>query len=141
MVRIGRGQSGHRTLKLTVSQKWIDGMNWYFARWCKFTLQSYFNYFLVGVIRNGHGNLNHETLKSAASKEWVYELSWFFACWLWGNNFWSDRHCTLYLLFYLQPMAVVFVGPLAVAKRVLWNRVCLAFHPAFCWGVFLELGH
>ena len=29
MVRIGCGQSGHGTLKLTVSQEWSDGMNWF----------------------------------------------------------------------------------------------------------------
>ena len=26
----GFGQSGHRTLKLTVSQEWIDGISWFF---------------------------------------------------------------------------------------------------------------
>ena len=36
MVKNGCGQSGHRTLKLTVSQEWIDGLNWFFACWCKF---------------------------------------------------------------------------------------------------------
>ena len=29
------GQSGHRTLKLTVSQKWADGINGFFACWYK----------------------------------------------------------------------------------------------------------
>ena len=29
IVRNGQGQSGHGTVKLTVSQKWIDGMNWF----------------------------------------------------------------------------------------------------------------
>ena len=72
-------------------------MNWYFACWYKFTSQSYFNNFWVGMVRNGRGHLVHETLKSAVSKEWVYEMDWFFACWLWGQNFWLDWHCTLYL--------------------------------------------
>ena len=80
-----------------ISIEWIDRMNWYFACWCKFTLQSYFSDFGVGVVRNGHGNWDHETLKSAECKEWVYEWSWFFACWLWSNNFWLDQHCTLYI--------------------------------------------
>ena len=31
------GQSGLRTLKLTVSQEWTDGINWFFAYWCNFT--------------------------------------------------------------------------------------------------------
>ena len=94
----GSGQSGHGTLKLTVSQKWIDGMNWYFACCSKFRkAKIYFNEFWVGMVRNGSGHSAHETLKSAVSKEWVYEFSWFFACWLWGSNFWLNRHHTLYL--------------------------------------------
>ena len=36
------------------------------------------------------------------------------------------------LTFKCQSSAVVLVGPLAVARRVLWNRVCLTFHPAVC---------
>ena len=31
MVRNGCGQSGQETLKLTTSQEWIDGMNWFFV--------------------------------------------------------------------------------------------------------------
>ena len=31
MARNGCGQSGHWTLKLAVSQEWIDGMNWFFC--------------------------------------------------------------------------------------------------------------
>ena len=93
----GCGQSGHRTLKLAVSQ-WIDEMNWFLACWCKFKkAKSYFNDFWVGRVKNygtlkwvknGWGNLVHETLKFA---EWVYGLRWFFACWLWCNNFWLDH--------------------------------------------------
>ena len=95
MVRNGCGQSSHRTLKLTVSQKWIDGMNWLFACWCKFRkAKSYFTDFWVGLVKNGCGHLVHETPKSV---EWVYELSWFFACWLWCNNFWLDKHRNLYV--------------------------------------------
>ena len=95
MVRDGCDQPGHRTLKLTVSQKWGDGMNWFFACSCKFRKAwSNFNDSRVNVVKIGHGHFVYETLKSA---EWVSELSWFFACWLWCNNFWSDHHCTLYL--------------------------------------------
>ena len=44
MVKNGCEQSGQGTLKLTVSQEWIDGMNWFFAYCCKFkTAESYFN--------------------------------------------------------------------------------------------------
>ena len=46
MARNGCGQSGHGTLKLAVSQEQIDGMNWFFAWWCKFRkAKSYFNDF------------------------------------------------------------------------------------------------
>ena len=112
MGRNGRGQSGHGTLRLTVSQKWIDGMNWYFVCWCKFTLQSCFNDFWVGVVRNRCDHLVYETLTSAWSKEWVYEWSWFSACWLWGINFWLGRHCTLYLwLLNASPLQLYLLDP------------------------------
>ena len=66
VARNGSGQSGHRTLKLAVSQERMDGMNWFFAWWCKFKkAKSYFNDFWVGLLKNGHGHLVHETLKSA----------------------------------------------------------------------------
>ena len=53
MVKNGCGQSGHGTLKLTVSREWIDGMNWFFVYWCKFRkTKSYFNDFWVGVVKN-----------------------------------------------------------------------------------------
>ena len=74
------GQSCHVTMKLTLSQEWIDGMNWYFACLWKFRkAKSYINDFWVGMVRNGCAYLGHETLKSAVSKEWGYV---FFACWL-----------------------------------------------------------
>ena len=64
----GRGKSGHRTLKLTVSQKWADGMDWFFACCYKFRqTKSWFNDFWVSVVKNGHGLLVHETQKSAVS--------------------------------------------------------------------------
>ena len=126
-------------LKLTVSQEWIDGMNWYFACWCKFTLKSYFNDFWMGVVRNGCGHLVHEPRNSAVTKEFMIGFV----------SLYADCEAiilrsTLYsisLTFKCQSTAVVFFGPLAVARRVLWNRVCPSFHPAVCWGVFLELGH
>ena len=74
MVWNGCDQSGYRTLKLTISQEGIDGINWFFARWCKFRkTKSYFTDFWVGMVKNGFGYLVHETQKSA---ERVYELSW-----------------------------------------------------------------
>ena len=49
-----------RTLKLTVSQKWTDGVNWFFAHW---KAKSWFNDFWVGVVKYDHGLLVCETLK------------------------------------------------------------------------------
>ena len=44
------------------------------------------------------------------------------------------------LTFKCQSTAFVLVGTLAVAERVLWNRICLSFYPV-CWVVFWELHH
>ena len=94
MARNGYGQSGHGTLKLAVSQEWIDGMNWFFACWCKFRkAKSSFNDFWVDVVKIGCGHLVHETLKSA---EGVYELS---SLYLWLLN---ASLLSFYLLNYWQ---------------------------------------
>ena len=67
MVKCGCGHSGHGTLILTVSQKWTDGVNWFFVCWYKFRkAKSWFNDSWVGKVRNSHGLSVHETLKSAA---------------------------------------------------------------------------
>ena len=72
MVTNGCDQSVHRTLKLTVSQKWTDGINKFFACWYKFRkAKSWFNDFWMGMVKNGHGPLVHETLKSAVSMIWA----------------------------------------------------------------------
>ena len=42
--------SGHKTVKLTLSQKWTDEINWFFACWYKFRkTKSEFNDFLGGI--------------------------------------------------------------------------------------------
>ena len=50
------GQSGHGTLKLTVSYNWADGINWFFAFRYKFT-KSWFSHFWVGLVKNASGFL------------------------------------------------------------------------------------
>ena len=46
MVKNGCGQSGHGNLKLTVPQKWTNGINWFFSSWYKFRrAKSWFNDF------------------------------------------------------------------------------------------------
>ena len=85
--------------------------DWFLACRCKFKkAKSHFNDFWVGQVKNGHGHLVCEMLKFA---EWVHGLSWFFACWLWWNKFLLDQHCAFYLWL------------LAIAGRILWNRVCI----------------
>ena len=60
MIKNRCSQYGHMTLKLIVSQEWIDRMNWFFASWCTFRrAKSYFNDFWVGIVKNGHGHLFH----------------------------------------------------------------------------------
>ena len=139
VVRNGCGQSDHRTLKLTVSQEWVDGRNWFFACWCKFRkAKSNLNDFWVNVIRIGHGHLVHETLKSA---EWEYELSWFFACWLQCNNFGKTNIVFYIFVLNIQITAVLLVKTMAVAGMILWNMICPSLPPHICLGVFLKLDH
>ena len=47
----------------------------------------------------------------------------------------------LSLTFKCQSTAVVLVSTLAVAGRMLWNRVCPSFPPDVCQGVFLKFDH
>ena len=78
MVKDGCGHSGHRTLKLAVSQEWMDGINWFSACWYKLRKAKFnFSHFWLGVVRNGHGLLCHRTLNSAISQEWIDQLGWF----------------------------------------------------------------
>ena len=70
MVKIGCGQSGLRTLELTLFQKWTDKVSCFFASRKLHKLKGDSNFFWegeVGVVINGHGLLIHETLKSAVS--------------------------------------------------------------------------
>ena len=58
MLKNGCGQSVQGTLKLAVSQEWIDGMKWFFACLCKFRkAKCLFIDFWVGMVKNGHGFL------------------------------------------------------------------------------------
>ena len=69
MIKNGCGQSGDETLKLTVSEEWADGINWFFAFFAtgfyKFRkAKSRFKDFWVVLVKNGHDLLVHEALKS-----------------------------------------------------------------------------
>ena len=42
------------TLKLTVSQEWVDGINWIFACWYRFTkIKSWSKIYWVSLVKNG----------------------------------------------------------------------------------------
>ena len=69
MVRNGCDQSGHGTLKLALSQEWIDFLH---AGANSRKLKVISMIFIGGPGQNGRGHLVHETLKSA---ELVYGLS------------------------------------------------------------------
>ena len=59
--------------KLTLSQEWIHGMNWFFACWFEFRkAKSYFTDFWVYSVKNGHGSLLYQILKILYLKnEWM----------------------------------------------------------------------
>ena len=68
MVRNGHSQSWDS--EIGCISKINDGMNCYFASWCRFKkAKNCFDDFWVGMVRYGCGHLVHETLKSAVSKE------------------------------------------------------------------------
>ena len=68
----GSGQSGDGTLKLNVSEKWIDGINWYFTCWYVITkIKSWSKIFWVSMIKNGCGQSGDGTLKLNVSEEWT----------------------------------------------------------------------
>ena len=68
MVKNGCGQSGDRTLKLTVSEKWTDGINWFFAWWYRFTkIKSRSKVFSVGMVKNRYEQSGYGTLKHPVS--------------------------------------------------------------------------
>ena len=62
MVENGYSQSGHRTLKLTVSQEWTDG------------IKDDWKFFGVGMVKNGWSQSGDGSLKLTVSQEWI---DWF----------------------------------------------------------------
>ena len=73
IVKNGCGQSVHRTLKLTVSREWIDGINWFFACWYKFMqMKRCLKIFGVGIVRKGCGPVLWQGSKIVSvSEEWT----------------------------------------------------------------------
>ena len=72
MVKIGYSQYSLWTLKLTVSQEWMDGINWFFAYWYKFMqIEIQLKIFEFVAIKNGCGHPGDGTLKLIVSEEWT----------------------------------------------------------------------
>ena len=76
MVKTGCGQSCDGTLKLTVSEEWTDGMNWFLACLYRFTkIKSRSKFFLVDIVKNVCDQSGHGSLKLLSLAYWL------FACW------------------------------------------------------------
>ena len=82
MVKNGYGQSGLWTLKLTVSQEWNDGNNWFFVCCYKFMQIKK----VTKKVRVWHGQIGcglscDRTLKLTLIIEWTDGINWIFASW------------------------------------------------------------
>ena len=76
MVGNGCGLLGLEALKSAVSQEWTDEMSWFFSCWYKFRkVESCFNNYWLGMVKNEWGHMDHGTLKSGVSHKWCDELS------------------------------------------------------------------
>ena len=72
-IKNGCDQSCYWTLKLTVSEEWTDGINWFFACQYRFTkIKSWSKHFWVGIVKNGCGQSDHRTLKLSVSSILVF---------------------------------------------------------------------
>ena len=64
VIKNGCGQSCDGTLKLTLSEEWTNGINWFFACWCRFiTIKSWSKIYWIGMVKNDCGQSGHGTLK------------------------------------------------------------------------------
>ena len=65
-------QSGDKTLKLPVFEKWADGINWFYACWCRFTkIRSSLKLFWVGMVKSGCSQSGHKNLKLTVTQKWT----------------------------------------------------------------------
>ena len=79
--KYGFSQSDFWTLKLSVSQEWTDGINWYIA--CKYNfmeIKKLLNILGVGMVRTGCGQSGDKNLKPTVSDGWTGGINWFLAC-------------------------------------------------------------
>ena len=125
LVRSGCVHSSNRTLKLSVSEEWIDGINWFFTCWCKSRkAKSHFNRFLDGCGQKwARPFRSWDSGISPISQEWIDEMNQFLVCWYWCNKFWLgcwsyplqiccnllNLICFLQMLFYYISPALCFM--------------------------------
>ena len=123
VVKNGCGQSCDGTLKLTFSEEWTNGMNWFFACWCRFiTVKRWSKIYWVGMVKNWCAQPGHGTLKLTVSQNWADEITWVFACWYkcrmaesWFNHFqvpcqkwqwlfssWDPKTCILKMNIWIE---------------------------------------
>ena len=63
MIKNGCSQSGDGSLKLIISEEWIDGISWLFVCWYRFTkIKSWLKFFWVDIVKNGCGQPGHGRL-------------------------------------------------------------------------------
>ena len=131
MFRDGCGQPGHRTLKLTVSREWLDGMNKVFACWCQFRkAKSSFKDFWVDAVKIRCGHLDPKIFWISL---WIEQI--FFMLTVMQQPLVRPTLYSISLIFKCQLTAVLLIKPMVVAGKVLWNRVCPSLPPDICLGV------
>ena len=78
MVKSGCGQSCDGSLKLTVSEEWTGGINWFFVRSYRFLKIKSWSKFLGGLVKNGCGQSGHWTnglyLKNEQMNEMIFYM-------------------------------------------------------------------
>ena len=136
MVKNGCDQSCDGTLKLTLSEKWTNGINWFLASWCRFiTVKSWSKIYWVGMVKNKCGLSGHGTLKLTLSQNWTDEIadflrvttnagrlkvdsvifdwilteSWFSEKWQWLFSSWDPKTCVLKMNIWIEVIVLVLI--------------------------------
>ena len=114
------GLLGHvGSLKSSVSQEWINEMNWFFAHWYKFRKVK--SYYWVDMVKNGQGLIDHGTLQSGVSDKLFNELSRLTEQFVdadsdGSSNFWFDCQSTFYVWHWNA------VGPLQLYLATFFHK-------------------
>ena len=90
MVKNGCGQSVLWTLKLTVSQEWTYGVDWFFCMLVQFQqVKRWLKNFWVSIVKNGCDS--DRTLKLTVSEEWTYRITDFLNVDTWSQKLKADQ--------------------------------------------------